>query len=155
MFDPDFLNKLAEEREVRNGKVQPIRKSTARETRTSRNSSERYQHRIPKHDTPFKHKLFWLLHNCVAHPLLGLLPNHKSVGFHDLTSEWLNRPQMDDYDNWDPTPRSRTPYVEEKNRALWLLHNLVVHPAIGLFPCEFTFELHDLTADAMEVDGWV
>lgn len=37
-----------------------------------------------------KHLSWWLLHNCVAHPLIGVLPIRATFDFHDWTSERLN-----------------------------------------------------------------
>src|SRR4051812_2055104 len=55
-------------------------------------SEWRYGRRIPRHDSPAQHHVYWLLHNLVAHPLLGVLPTQRVVDFHELTSWWLNWP---------------------------------------------------------------
>lgn len=92
-----------------------------------------------------RHYFFWLLHNLVAHPILGVLPSEKTVDFHDLTSAWLNKEE----------PRLQTPVPNIRDDRAWLLHNLVAHVAIGLLPCKWTFQFHDWTARRMRVPGWV
>lgn len=37
-----------------------------------------------------QHHCWWLIHNCVAHMLIGLLPHSKTFSFHDWTSKKLN-----------------------------------------------------------------
>lgn len=101
-----------------------------------------------------RHQAFWLVHNCVAHPLLAVAPGVKAVEFHALTSAWLN--------HW-PFPGVEGPaerFVEADlpkipKRGAWFIHNTVGHIAIGLWPTERMFALHDRTAKAMDVPGWV
>jgi hypothetical protein len=38
----------------------------------------------------YKHHVWWLIHNCVAHPLIGVLPCKKTFDFHDWTSKKIN-----------------------------------------------------------------
>jgi len=38
-----------------------------------------------------RHYVWWLVHNCIAHPLLGLIPIEPLHNFHDWTSKKLNR----------------------------------------------------------------
>lgn len=112
-----------------------------------------------------RHRAFWLLHNCVAHPLLGLFPDSYAFAFHSLTSDWLNHKTPFDerevlvgfeykritqesiYLDWDK------PNI--KDSRAWRIHNCVAHMLIGLFPHEKTFKYHDKTAVEMDVDGWV
>jgi hypothetical protein len=91
------------------------------------------------------HHGWWLLHNLVAHPLLGLAVNHRSVALHDWTSRRLHR------QTYAPAP-SPSPVVER--RFWWVVHNLFAHAAIGLVPCEATFRWHDASARRMQVPGW-
>ena len=37
-----------------------------------------------------KHRGWWLAHNCVAHPLIGLAPYKWTFDFHDWTSRKLH-----------------------------------------------------------------
>lgn len=98
------------------------------------------------------HHFWWLLHNCVSHPVLGLVPCQKTVDFHDWSSDKLN--QHAPYWEKKPSPlKSPLPLI--KNRLSWLEHNLVAHMAIGLIPCDKTFWYHDKTALEMNVKGWV
>lgn len=93
------------------------------------------------------HGAWWLAHNCVAHPLLGVAPSAHTVALHDWTSDGLNlRPAGRE---------SRSPLPDVGRRAWWVLHNCVAHPLIGVLPSALAFWLHDETAERMEVDGWV
>jgi len=38
----------------------------------------------------YKHHAWWLIHNCVAHPLIGMFPCKKTFDFHDWTSIKIN-----------------------------------------------------------------
>lgn len=37
-----------------------------------------------------KHFVWWLIHNCVAHPIIGVAPVKVAFDFHDWTSRKLN-----------------------------------------------------------------
>lgn len=37
-----------------------------------------------------EHHFWWFVHNCIAHPIIGLLPHKKTFAFHDYTSDKLN-----------------------------------------------------------------
>jgi hypothetical protein len=92
-----------------------------------------------------RHHGWWLLHNVVAHPALGVFPAGAAIRFHDWTSRHLNR-----------NPRlfpSAPPEIPRRGR--WILHNVFGHLAIGLLPCRATFAWHDRTAEEMEVPDWV
>jgi hypothetical protein len=103
-----------------------------------------------------RHHLLWLLHNCVAHPILAVAVTQPTVEFHSLTSEWLNHVRSNYY------PRQRyhrrefayeMPVIEK--RLLWVFHNAVAHPLIGLLPFKPVFALHDWSAKIMGVPNWV
>jgi hypothetical protein len=117
-------------------------------------AAERYRARIPKFEQDGKplpklrHHSFWLLHNCVAHPVLAVLPFTFALKFHELTSAWLNHVEPFHRDLGRYRPAIRRP-------ALWALHNLGAHVAIGLWPSQTTFRFHDWSAKAMAVPGWV
>lgn len=36
------------------------------------------------------HHFWWFVHNCVAHPLIGLVPVKQAFEFHDYTSKKIN-----------------------------------------------------------------
>lgn len=92
------------------------------------------------------HDRLWLLHNVVAHPLLGIWPRSQyTVDFHQLTSAWLN--------TGESYKSVNAPRVS--NRAWWMIHNVVAHLAIGFLPNKHTFEFHDWTAKKMAVKDWV
>lgn len=99
-----------------------------------------------------RHMGFWLLHNCIAHPLLGFFPNQKTVEVHELTSSWLNH-EMHGFDKARRVLHAKVPTIP--NQALWVLHNVVSHVAIGVAPSDFTFAMHDWTAELMQIPGWV
>lgn len=115
-------------------------------------SAHRYRERIEKFKADGKalpqvrHYLFWLLHNLVAHPILGLVPTQVTVDFHEVTSKWLNH---------EEERILATPVPVIRDRLGWLYHNIVAHVAIGLLPCETTFDIHDTSAKDMDVPGWV
>ena len=122
-------------------------------------SQERFnlRRRYFQHDNrPYpelRHAALWLLHNCVAHPILAVAPGPPAAEFHELTSLWLA------HDTWKVGDRHLhvrvMPNVPPEKRRAWVLHNLVAHVAIGLVPCKATFDFHDKTATAMNVEGWV
>ena len=109
-----------------------------------------------------RHWALWVLHNAVVHPLLGLRTSHATLQFHELTSQLLNHRHPGTHGTranriWHTTVTYRWPRVDPspKARFLWAFHNIVAHTAIGLVPCGSTFALHDLTAELMDVQGWV
>ena len=57
-------------------------------------AEERFEKRVQSfkdNDRPLiKHHLWWFIHNCVAHPLIGVLPNKATFDFHDWTSKKIN-----------------------------------------------------------------
>lgn len=60
----------------------------------SRTSYGRFHLRIRKwkrkRGSAAKHHLWWFVHNCVAHPLIGILPVRETFAFHDYTSDRIN-----------------------------------------------------------------
>lgn len=116
------------------------------------NIRRRYFRNDKKPHPELRHAALWFLHNCVAHPILAVRPGMLAAEFHELTSQWLQ------HRAWDAGNRRlhvHKPEVTPAKRAAWVLHNLVAHVAIGLVPCKATFDFHDKTATAMNVDGWV
>lgn len=110
-------------------------------------SQERYNNRKKNFASKLEHHVWWLLHNCVAHPILGIFPNtFKSVDFHSLTSDWLNNNKI---------KRGYLSLPKITDQSCWVLHNVIAHTLIGIFPCRLTFEFHDKTAEKMNVKGWV
>ncbi len=54
-------------------------------SQTEEGSQDRFDKR--KREVPWlKHTFWWLVHNCVAHPLIGVLPFTPLFKFHDWTS---------------------------------------------------------------------
>lgn len=57
-------------------------------------SSERFKSRIENYrqrDLPaWMHHAWWVLHNCVAHPMIGICPVEVAFRFHDYTSRKIN-----------------------------------------------------------------
>lgn len=92
-----------------------------------------------------RHQGWWVLHNCVSHPLLGVRPSKRTVWFHDWTSQHLNCRTR-----FQPSPMPEIPSYRK-----WLWHNVVGHMAIGLVPVEASFVFHDRTSKDMNVPMWV
>ena len=93
----------------------------------------------------FVHALAWLTHNCVAHPVLGLLPCALTVWIHDRSADWLNLSPI--------ASDSELPVIPD--RRAWLVHNCIAHPRMGLAPLRRAFDAHEHTAERMQVEGWV
>lgn len=57
-------------------------------------SEERFRERLAKHDDAYgsrrRHHLWWLVHNCLAHPLIGVCPIRPFFRFHDWTARRIN-----------------------------------------------------------------
>ena len=57
-------------------------------------SYQRFRNRCRKHIIAGKGLLrlyfWWTIHNMVAHPLIGLIPNKLFFEFHDYTSDKIN-----------------------------------------------------------------
>lgn len=58
-------------------------------TRSENGSEKRYEKRITK-VPKLKHTFWWLVHNAVAHPLIGFVPRRFAFEFHDWTSRKLH-----------------------------------------------------------------
>lgn len=125
-------------------------------------SEGRYQRRVKafeedKEPHPrLRHYIHWFTHNCIVHPILGVIPNQRTAELHQISSNWLNklhpwknltRFSMSDQDSIPNPPKGK--------RRWWLLHNCVAHVAIGLLPIKPTFAFHDWSAKKMDVPGWV
>lgn len=57
-------------------------------------SEDRFKKRIAtfmQEEKPvYKHHVWWVIHNCVAHPLIGFIPCKTTFDFHDWTSTKIN-----------------------------------------------------------------
>ena len=57
-------------------------------------SEERFVKRVAvfnQEDKPvYKHHGWWFIHNCIAHPLIGIFPCKSTFDFHDWTSTKIN-----------------------------------------------------------------
>lgn len=57
-------------------------------------SEGRFHLRIEKWKTQrgsvLEHHFWWFVHNCISHPLIGLLPRTETFEFHDYTSDKIN-----------------------------------------------------------------
>lgn len=60
----------------------------------SRTSYGRFYLRIGKYRELKKnvayHHFWWFVHNCISHPLIGILPIKTTFDFHDFTSDKIN-----------------------------------------------------------------
>lgn len=109
-----------------------------------------------------KHHVFWILHNCIAHFILGTWVSNKTIKIHDFTSILLNNPPASRkylYEYFIRSIKSNHPpvshYPKLPYKFRWFLHNSIVHFFLGLFPCKFMFKLHDKTARYMNEPDWV
>lgn len=121
------------------------------ETKSAETSAERYQDRLAawgssgKNFPALRHGFWWLVHNTLAHPFLGVWPSRQSVRLHDWTSKKLNHRES----------AEASPLPVIPSRLRWMVHNILAHTAIGWLPCRATFGWHDRTAKWMQVEGWV
>lgn len=92
-----------------------------------------------------KHYFWWFVHNCVSHPILGLVPCEKTVNFHDWTSKHLNLHKK----------IRNSPIPKFPSYKKWLIHNTFGHILIGVCPTKTAFKYHDKTAEEMEARPWV
>lgn len=57
-------------------------------------SKERFVARGKKHTRLYgsqkRYYFWWLVHNCIAHPLIGIAPINTFFRFHDYTSRKIN-----------------------------------------------------------------
>ncbi len=122
-------------------------------------SEQRYTNRIPLFTADgephprLRHYTHWFVHNCIVHPLLGVIPNERTAELHQLSSNWLNRKRS--FQDFGRVERQGPPKIPEGKRAWWLLHNVAAHVAIGLCPTRPTFAFHDWSAKKMDIPGWV
>lgn len=65
-----------------------------RKVKDESGSEERFRARIDVYDSRrmprVSHHFWWFVHNCVAHPLIGVLPIRSTFLFHDYTSRKIN-----------------------------------------------------------------
>ncbi len=140
-----------EERRRRQEPVRPEEQDGTPEHDLSSRSAERFAARQARFITRYgrsgsvRHVGAWLVHNCIAHPLLGLKPGATTLRIHDATADWLNLA---------PVP-SASPHPRIERRRDWVLHNCIAHPLMGIAPASALFRLHDTTAEDMRVPGWV
>jgi hypothetical protein len=129
----------------------PVEVAQPAESFDAETASERYDQRHTRFVARFGqagrllHRAAWIAHNCVAHPLLGVVPGELTMRLHDRTSDVLNL-------RAEPL-RSPTPQL--RRRAAWFFHNSVVHPLIGMMPSQRAFELHDATIELLDDDNWL
>ena len=170
MFDPDYFS----ERDPAPSTGQHPRKRVWHSEAPSREeprdrakgSAARYKARIQSFvldERPLpkvRHHALWLLHNCVAHPLLALGPTTYAMDFHELTSAWLNHKGQSVHHTMADTRGAKwlsyvLPKIKPHRRRYWVFHNVVAHALIGVAPTELTFKFHDWSANEMDVPGWV
>ena len=71
-----------------------------------------------------QHHLWWLMHNCVAHPAIGFVPCRWTFKLHDWTSHRLNQPwqktSLKDFPNQkNPNYETTEAVVKVAERADW------------------------------------
>jgi len=86
MWDQDQLARMYKDRDER--EAMKKRLST---------SYGRFEVRIEKWKretgSALPHHFWWFVHNCIAHPAIGLAPIRRTFEFHDFTSRKINRDQ--------------------------------------------------------------
>ncbi len=116
-----------------------------------KNSEVRYHYRRNKWKEKKKlfplsrHNFWWVIHNCISHPLLGVNPSDKTIWFHDWTSKKLNIKKS----------LVKSPNPNITNKRTWIWHNVIGHILIGIRPNTRSFKYHDYTAEAMNVSDWL
>lgn len=60
----------------------------------SSTTEDRFYERIAKHVklgmSRYRHHFWWFVHNCIAHPVIGVCPKKWAFNFHDYTSDKIN-----------------------------------------------------------------
>lgn len=104
-----------------------------------------------------EHHILWMIHNCIAHPVLGIYVCNKTLKFHDNTSALLNESFncLNQLSSQYYVEIYETYYPRLNYKFRWFLHNSIIHFFLGLFPCKFMFKLHDITAKYMDEPDWV
>ena len=63
-------------------------------------SAKRYEERVKLHTDTYgsrrRHHFWWFVHNCIAHPLIGICPVRWTFDFHDYTSRKINLRDFND-----------------------------------------------------------
>lgn len=150
---PRHSSKNANKSKTQRARVEALR--AAREAAVvdaAERAEDRYRHRAWRYQErygvvagPLLHRLAWLVHNCIAHPVLGVAPSALAVKLHDKTADVLN---LADAPTASPLPTVERPLS-------WLVHNCVAHPLIGLAPRPRWMAWHDTTADDMNERDWI
>ncbi len=121
--------------------------SIAYEVSTATKRFQRRWERWEKSGVSFpqvRHVGWWLLHNVVSHPAL-VYPCDATLWLHDWSSQQLNRRGK--------FRASKPPKIQR--RAAWVVQNVAAHIVMGFLPVESAFRFHDVTAEWMDVPGWV
>lgn len=86
----DFDNE--DDREARHARADRIRQ-VIKDARL-KTSEGRFHYRIEqwqeKKGSALGHHFWWFVHNCISHPLIGVLPRNETFRFHDFTSDKIN-----------------------------------------------------------------
>ena len=93
MWDADELERLGywnDEEQPKAKAIETIKAFARDET----GSEQRFHDREPLWEGTklggVRHAFWWALHNCVAHPMIGVLPIKATFDFHDWTSRRLH-----------------------------------------------------------------
>lgn len=95
---PEFFRRLEEEwLEEEKNADRALQKSKAEQQKLKERLSTAYGRfgwRIEewekKKGSALGHHFWWFVHNCIAHPMIGLVPIKKTFEFHDYTSDKIN-----------------------------------------------------------------
>ncbi len=76
------------------GEVKPKKEEKEYPNSDESGAELRFQKRIKEFKSEakpiYKHHSWWFVHNCIAHPLIGVIPCKSTFDFHDWTSKKIN-----------------------------------------------------------------
>lgn len=78
MFPPELLKKMEEEERLRRGEGGP-------EDKGAQVRFEERKEKVPRAQLAW----WWFVHNCIAHPLIGVLPFKPFFDFHNWTAKCI------------------------------------------------------------------
>lgn len=88
--DPEGFERALDEVFARKDEEHPLQKEFGF-TVPEDGSEERYQERRKKYNVPWTtHTFYWVIHNAVAHPLIGVCPIKPFFKLHDWTSRKMH-----------------------------------------------------------------
>jgi len=102
---PDFFKQLDEEYEQQEREALNALHASRQKQAEKRKAQEELKNRLQtahgrfwwriekwkeKTGSAKEHHFWWFVHNCIAHPMIGVLPIKRTFDFHDYTSDKIN-----------------------------------------------------------------